>query len=79
MADKKPDPKKAAPAKPAPAGHLFELEVTIIMTIGFIVITKGAAFLLVILLPIALLSGFFAFPWKLRIILLLQLMLLTYG
>ena len=38
MADKKSDPKKAAPAKPAPAGHLFELEVTIIMVIGFVVI-----------------------------------------
>ena len=38
MADKKPDPKKAAPAKPAGGGHLFEVELTIIMVIAFVVI-----------------------------------------
>lgn len=40
MADKKPDPKKGAGAKPAGAGagHMFELEAKIFMVVAFVVI-----------------------------------------
>jgi len=40
MADKKPDPKKGAGAKPAGAGagHMFELEAKVFMVVAFVVI-----------------------------------------
>jgi len=43
---------------------VFGLITAFLLYINFIIVTKGAAFLLVLFLPPAILTGFFAFPFK---------------